>query len=145
MTFKEALAVLNTVKVRYDKYQNNKLKLTKQQASDLENEYYTAIRTYKAKCPHNEVIVFEGSYTDVGYGLDRHYKHYDIWCPCCSKLLLDRVDNPKDYELQRGLTGTLEEAIDWLQNREPARENELEKLGFVRRTVTTHKTWIEKR
>jgi hypothetical protein len=64
-------------------YENNEVALTKKQVEEL---YAERTRLLKA-CPHLSASHYRGSWSDSGYGLDRHYATEWIECDYCKKHL----------------------------------------------------------
>lgn len=112
------------------KYKANKIALRKNALNELETQYYALLRKLPEVCPHDQVSVVHGSYTDIGYGCDRHYHHYDLRCERCGSFLTSKTEGNN----QRKEFGPvpLEEAIEWYLKRERLSDEELDKLGFRR-------------
>lgn len=126
---------LKPVDEQLAKYYNNKIALRYNKVTDLEKTKRALHKKLKDTCPHDQVVVQRGTYTDVGYGCDRYYTHHDLYCKRCSTYLLQRTDGGG-----RDLTDPvpLFDAVQFYHSKEPLSDDELLRLGVQRHVHTTH-------
>jgi len=142
--FNEIQELYTGVCTTLEKYNNDKISLKKSKLSELytkKSEYEKAMKT---ACPHDQTHVYRGTLTDIGYGLDRHYTHYDLYCTRCNTYLLLNTDGGKDDRWNVFGPASLEDAIQAFRKHENISDEDLRKLGYMLRTVTTSTTTLIK-
>lgn len=130
---------LEPIDEKLSKYYLNKIALRNNVLDDLKKAKYALHKEQKASCPHDQCVIKHGSYTDRGYGCDRHYYHHDLFCSRCETYLNLRTDGDGRIVSQ---VFPLEEIIETYLSKESMTDDELRKIGIIRQrtTQTTYKT-----
>lgn len=122
---------------RLAKYRNDKIKLKYSVAKALEEEYADLCRELPTHCPHDQVVLRYGTYTDVGYGCDRYYYHHDLYCQRCKKYLIQRTDG--DGKTITTPMPLIDAVLEYIKH-EPLSDDQLRTFGVIRERHVQHTT-----
>lgn len=136
--YNSAVRKLKKANATYAKWLNGDIALTGPEHTILTKERDELIRSLPELCPHDQVVVARGTYTDIGYGCDRYYTHYDLYCTRCGKLIYDRSH---DYTGRRAITNPmpLQDAVIEYLKHEHLSDDELRSFGIHRQETVTRK------
>lgn len=138
-TFDDAQKRYDEICSRLEKYENNKIALRKNALTELYETKQKLYKTMVKSCPHDTVEIRYGSYTDVGYGLDRHYYHYDLYCIRCNTYLLCKTDGDSK-PVTRNMP--LIDAVNEYTKRESLSDDELRKLNVKKSIHSVVKYYV---
>lgn len=116
----------------------DKIQLNHSQHKELFDSRLKLSKDLKEACPHDQCVICRGTYTDVGYGCDRYYTHYDVQCKRCNEVLINNTCDTQRRAITEPLP--LVEAVIALQKYERVSEDDLMKFGIRKQTYTTHTT-----
>ena len=135
--WESATRKLKRASAKYAKWCNGDIALTGPEHDALNTERNDLIRSLPKLCPHDQVVVARGTYTDVGYGCDRYYTHYDLYCNRCGKLIHDRTCDSNRRAITQPMP--LQDAVIEYIKHEHLSEDELRKFGIRRQETVTRK------
>lgn len=75
-------------------WKNGDLSLTGVEYDDLHTELAEITRKITSECTHDRAVIQKGSWTDSGYGCDRHWTAHNIYCEDCERTILDGGAEP---------------------------------------------------
>lgn len=132
-------AELKEKEVSLGHYYNDILLLPFSESSKLISDVNRLQKEIRESCPHDHVVVVQGTETDSGYGCDRYYTRYDIVCSECDKRLLNHYGLDNLQALTEEIS--LNDAVDYFDKKVRKLSNDdLSKLKFNRMVET--KTYL---
>lgn len=129
MNFEEIKEKQQEVNEILEKYENNKIALRKDKLSDLYRQKHQLTKDLVKACDHSRCVIHKGYYRDIGYGCDRFYDTYEIYCNKCESNLIERIS---DNRQQISKEYSLEEIVPLYQKYKSLSDVELRNLGFSR-------------